>query len=280
MPARGRAIDNRGQLRPLFLEHCRPQGKVFCPRCVQQSVYVLKDGRFRCKACLYPFHDFTGRWLNRCNLSQSQWLALVRLFVEGVPVTEMANEVQASYETTLKAMHTLRLSILAHDPSFRSLFNQHGELRGHCRKDRAGSEGHCLGERAPVFGLHRRSGRIHFELAKGLVVADVLSGPLKKKLWRTMVYTEESGGFDALFFSCCANLRKLYAKKWDQSFIRLDEDRVFWDTAGQWLTRYRCFTPEYCPLYLKEFEFRFNHPRKNWFPLVLQHLCQMVSFEN
>ncbi|SMP38957.1 transposase [Desulfonatronum zhilinae] len=274
MACRGAFTSDRNPQQTLFATHCWPEGEVRCPRCGQRSVYPLKDGRYRCGECVYTFHDFTGRWLNRCALSRAQWMALMRLFVEGVPVTEMAGEVQASYETTLKAVNTLRFSLLAGDPSFAPLFDEQGELRKHCRKNSAAGNDHCLGRGAPVFALRRSPGSIRFELLPDLDVREILGRPLRKRIWRTLVYTEPAESREALFFACCGNLRKLFAKKWNQESLPLDADRTFWRFAEAWLTRYRCFTPECCPLYLKELEFRFNTPQENWLPLLLKHLCQ------
>ncbi|WP_084185026.1 transposase [Desulfonatronum thiodismutans] len=275
MARRATLASDRNPLQALFAAHCWPEGEVRCPRCGRRSVYPLKDGRYRCGACVYTFHDFTGRWLNRCALSRAQWMAVMRLFVEGVPATEMAGEIQVSYETTLKAVNTLRLSLLAGDPSFAPLLDEQGELRRHCR-GKAAEDAHCLGKDAPVFGLRRTPGTVRFELLPDLDVREILGRPLRKRIWRTLVYTEPAEGREALFFACCGNLRKLFAKKWDQETIPMDADRTFWRFAGDWLTRYRCFTPECCPLYLKELEFRFNTPQKDWLPLLLKHLCRPV----
>lgn len=255
---------------------CRPDGVVSCPRCAERTVYPLKDGRFRCAGCVYTFHDFTGRWINRCNLQPAQWLALIRLFVDGVPVTQMPGEVQASYETTLKAVNTLRLSILAADPTFWPLLNGQGDLNRHCRGGQGSLDDHCLGEQAPVFGLMRSHGRLKFQHVPQLHVGDVISRALRPRVWRTLVYTDRHQNFDALFFACCSQLRKLFAGRWSREPVFLDYDASFWEFATNWLTRYRCFTPECCPLYLKELEFRFNHPPESWFKLLAQRLCDFV----
>lgn len=262
--------------REVLIAHCRPNGEVICPRCAKRSVYALRDGRFRCKGCVYTFHDFTGRWINRCNLSPAQWMAVIRLFVDGVPVTGMSAEVQASYETTLKAVNTLRLSIMAADPSFLPLLDQQGKLRGHCQKGRGRHDGHCLGEQAPVFGLKRLEAGIAFHVLPRLHVQDVLATPLSMRLWRTLIYTDRFKGFEALFFACCSHLRILLASRWTTQPVALDRDPSFKDFAEFWLTRYRCFAPECCPLYLKEMEFRFNHPPEAWLPLLTRMLCSLV----
>lgn len=259
--------------REMLITFCHPDGKVICPRCDGSKVYILKEVRYRCKHCVYTFHDFTGRWISRCNLSSHQWLNLLKHFVLGRPVTEIAGQTGASYETTLKAVNTLRLSIMSSDPSFLPLLDRQGKLRRHCRKT---EDRHCLGEGAPVFGLKKVEESIFFQLIPRLNVKEVIASPLSKRPWRTLVYTGRFKEFDALFFACCNHLRTLFAEKWSRDPVFLDSDKVFWDFTTFWLTRYRCFTPECCPLYLKELEFRFNNPVESWLPLLTKKLCSLV----
>ncbi|WP_045218315.1 transposase [Desulfonatronum thioautotrophicum] len=259
-----------------LLAFCRRDGMVICPRCTEMSVYPLKDGRFRCAGCAYTFHDFTGRWINRCKMQPSQWMDLIRLFVDGIPVKKMAAKVRTSYETTLKAVNTLRLSILAADPTFWPLLNTQGDLKTHCRKGHGEHDDHCLGEHAPVFGLQRYDGKLFFQHLPKTSVKDTLSLPLNKQVWKTLVYTDRYQDFDALFFACCSHLRRLFAGRWSSGPIFLDNDVLFWNFAENWLPRYRCFTPKCCPLYLKELEFRFNHPKASWHKLLTQRLCEFV----
>lgn len=259
-----------------FLEHCWPGNVISCPRCVERSVYHLKDGRYRCAGCGYTFHDFSGRWINRCHLTPAQWKALVRLFIEGIPVVNIAEEVEASYETALKAMHVLRLSILADDQAFLRLLNGRGELRKHCRAGRRDGKAHCLGDQAPVFALKKEEKRISFRLLDGVHVREIATSPLRKRVWRTMVFTDKTGEYDALFFACCRHLREGFRGVWGRECVALDGDLDFWKFAEKWLAPYRCFTPECCPLYLKELEFRRNYPQHEWFSRLTKGLCRFV----
>ena len=47
--------------------------------------------------------------------------------------------------------------------------------------------------------------------------------------------------------------------------------------AKQRLIKHHGVSKERFPLYLKEMEFRYNHRHQDLFPLVVQHLTQLVS---
>ena len=51
----------------------------------------------------------------------------------------------------------------------------------------------------------------------------------------------------------------------------------FWAYAKQRLIKHHGVSKERFPLYLKEMEFRYNHRHQDLFPLVVQHLTQLVS---
>ncbi len=51
----------------------------------------------------------------------------------------------------------------------------------------------------------------------------------------------------------------------------------FWAYAKERLIKHHGVSKERFPLYLKEMEFRYNHRHQDLFPLVVQHLTQLVS---
>lgn len=61
--------------------------------------------------CGYTFHDFSGRWLSRNNLSCRQWLWVVRSFWLEVPPGQVASQLQLSRPTAYKALKILRMAL-------------------------------------------------------------------------------------------------------------------------------------------------------------------------
>ena len=100
-----------------LLRACQKNGRKICPRCEGRKRYVLGTrGRFRCAGCRYTFGPFTGRWLGQLRLSARQWLWVVKLFELEVSARKMAQQLAVSYPTALRAVTTLRRSLVAGTP--------------------------------------------------------------------------------------------------------------------------------------------------------------------
>ena len=103
--------ENRARL--YFRKRCWKSGHVFCNRCRSYKVYRIAGKRYRCQACKYTFHDFTGRWINKLNCSFKTWLWLLKLFELEVSAHQAAVQTGLSYPTALKAFDLIRYAILS-----------------------------------------------------------------------------------------------------------------------------------------------------------------------
>ena len=108
-----RLIKTEFAARNYLLGFCFENHQRFCPRCETRKLYRLKDGRRRCSSCRYTFHDFTGRWINRGNLTPGQWLRLVKLFELELSTRKISQQLGISYDSVYGAIHTIRAAILA-----------------------------------------------------------------------------------------------------------------------------------------------------------------------
>jgi len=50
----------------------------------------------------------------------------------------------------------------------------------------------------------------------------------------------------------------------------------FWSYAKQLLIKHHGISPSRFPLYLKEWEFRYNNRHHNTFDIIIQYLCDLV----
>ena len=229
-----------------LLRACQKNGRKICPRCEGRKRYVLgTKGRFRCAGCRYTFGPFTGRWLGQLRLSARQWLWVVKLFELEVSARKMAQQLAVSYPTALRAVTTLRRSLVAGTPGGQEL------LRGEVEADEAyfggrrkGKRGRGAAGKVPVFGILERGGRVKVE-AVGNVKAQTLLASTLKRVRRGKVHINGLEGF--------------------------------WAYAKQRLIKHHGVSKERFPLYRKEMEFRYNHRHQDLFPLVVQQLTQLVS---
>ena len=92
---------------------CWKNYRRFCIRCHSYQIYRIVHKRFRCKRFAYTFHDFIGRWVNRLRISCQSWLWIIKLFELELPTKKIAEQLDLSYPTALKATHLIRMAIVA-----------------------------------------------------------------------------------------------------------------------------------------------------------------------
>lgn len=239
-----------------LVKSCRIHG-CGCPRCTTiKRCYKLADGRQRCPRCEYTFHDFTGRWINNGGLTCRQWLLLTNLFVQNFSLKAMCHWVGIAYNTAYKAVTTIRQSIAA----------QSNDILPLLCNSAAWSEGPLVFER-------HDNGRLHFTFQPEIKPCDVMNLPVRKHLWRNLIFCDpydEAGGyifcFDGSFRNHC-NLGR------GDIGPLTDAGHLMWQTIREHMNRFQGVTPKRFPLYLKEFEFRQSNAPDDWFPLVIQSLC-------
>jgi len=237
-----RLIKSESAARKYLLGFCWKNQQRFCPRCRSRKFYRLKDGRRRCARCRYPFHDFTGRWINRGALRPDQWLRLIKLFELELSARKMAAQLQLSYATVYKALTTIRQSIWVHtqQEAGRQLGGEVELDESYFGGRRKGKRGRGAAGKVPVFGTDRY--RI----------------------------------YDALMFCGYRHLKVDHGKQFSRGRVYINGLEGFWSWAKERVIKHHGISARRFPLYLKELEFRYNHRDQDIFTIITQYLCDFV----
>ncbi len=265
--------------RRYLLKRCQKNGRKICPRCEGQKLYVLgTKERFRCARCRYTFGPFTGRWLAQVRLTARQWLWVVKLFELEVSARKMAEQLSLSYPTALRAVTTLRRSLLAGTAEGQAL------LRGEVEADEAyfggkrkGKRGRGAAGKVPVFGILQRGGWVRVEAVRNVTAKTLVASTLKLVRRGSVLYTDRYQVYDALMFCGYRHLRVDHDRRFSRGKVHINGLEGFWAYAKERLIKHHGVSKERFPLYLKEMEFRYNHRHRDLFPLVVNQLTQLVS---
>ncbi len=256
---------------------CWKNYRRFCLGCGRRKVYWRPGHRYHCTRCHYTFGEFTGRWLGRSRLSTVKWLWVIKLFELECSARRIAREVGMSYPTALRAVHTIRRSILSQDEGGRRL------LRGEVEADEAyfggrrkGKRGRGAAGKVPVFGILERRGVVHVEVVPNVQATTLLDLTVKKVRRGSIVYTDRSHGYDTLMFCGYRHLRVNHRYRFTRGKVYVNGLEGFWAYAKERLIKFHGVSKEYFPLYLKELEFRYNHRHHPVFERLVQNLCQLV----
>ena len=272
-----RLVKTENAARKYLLGFCFENHQRFCPRCKGKKLYRLADDRRRCSSCRYTFHDFSARWINQGNLTAGQWLRLIKLFELELSIRKIAQQLRLSYNAAYKAVHTIRAAIMAHST------DGDASLRGEVEVDesyfggkRKGKRGRGAAGKVPVFGILEREGRVFVEVLPTTRAKDVLALTVKKVRRGSIVYTDRYRSYDALMFCGYRHLRVDHGKYFSRGRVYINGLEGFWSYAKERIMKYHGVSPERFPYFLKELEFRYNHRKTDLFPLITNHLCNLV----
>jgi len=257
---------------------CWKKSHIFCTRCFGRKIYRIQGRKYRCKKCGYTFHDFSGRWINKLNISFKKWLWIIKFFELEISARKIAEQTKLSYPTVLKACHIIRMAIV-----FTSGF-QDELLKGEIELDesyfggkRKGKRGRGAAGKVPVFGILERKGVVKVEVVKDVTAQSLLNMTVKTVRRGSIVYTDKFRGYDTLMFCGYRHLRVDHGKRFALGKVYINGLEGFWSYAKERLAKYHGVSKEYFPLYLKELEFRFNNRHQNLYYLFAQNICNLVS---
>jgi transposase len=267
--------ENRARL--YFKKKCWKKRNVFCITCRSYKTYRISDKRYRCKRCGYKFHDFTGKWLNRVKISYKKWLWIIKLFELDVSARKIAQQVQLSYPTVLKAVTIIRVAIVANSKDAQDLLNGEIELdESYFGGKRKGKRGRGAYNKVPVFGILERNGTVLVEVVKDVTAESLLSMTVKTVRRGSIVYTDKFRSYNALMFCGYRHLRVDHKKRFSTGKVYINGLEGFWGYAKERIMKFHGVSKEKFPLYLKEMEFRYNNRNKDIFPLLVKNLCSTV----
>ena len=267
--------ENRARL--YFKKNCWQNRHVFCTTCRSYKIYRIHGKKYRCKRCGYKFHDFSGRWLNRVKISYKKWLWIIKLFELDVSARKIAQQVQLSYPTVLKAVTLIRIAIVANSQDAQDLLNGEIELdESYFGGRRKGKRGRGAYNKVPVFGILERNGTVLVEVVKDVTAESLLSMTVKTVRRGSIVYTDKFKSYDALMFCGYRHLRIDHKKRFSTGKVYINGLEGFWSYAKERIIKFHGVSKEKFPLYLKEMEFRYNNRKKNIFTLLVKNLCNIV----
>ncbi len=270
-------VKTENKARLFFRKNCWKNRHVFCTTCRSYKVYRVLDKRYRCKRCGYRFHDFTGRWINKLNISFKKWLWIIKLFELEVSARKIAQQVQLSYPTVLKAVTLIRVAIVANAKDAQDLMNGEIELdETYFGGRRKGKRGRGAYNKVPVFGILERDGTVRVDVVKDVTAESLLSMTVKTVRRGSIVYTDKFRSYDALMFCGYRHLRVDHKKRFASGKVYINGLEGFWSYAKERIIKFHGVSKEKFPLYLKEMEFRYNNRKKEIFTLLVKNICSMV----
>ncbi|GAB6059173.1 transposase [Desulfonatronum parangueonense] len=272
-------ILSENNARRYLLKFCWKNHQRFCPRCRQRRNYPLTDGRRRCAQCAYTYHDFTGRWINNCDLKCREWLRLIKLFELDLTVLAMTKEMGLAYNTVYKAITTIRCAIAANAIDARDFFGAERSIELKT-SGRVLSVKPCSNLTTPVFGVIEHSGMAFVDLVSGLHPETVFhfhqNFGLRLGHWGKTYFSAPYQRYHALLFCSHQPPPRFMEFGLTPEHGEAGKTPEFLGYLLDNIRRYRGLSPEKFPLYVKELEARYNNRDQDIFEMTASLLCRFV----
>ena len=263
--------------RKYVLGFCFKMRHRFCPRCGTRKLYRLVDKRYRCSRCKYTFQERSGRWINTGNLSYGQWLRIVKLFELEISTRKIAKQLSMSYNAVYKAVNTIRMAILANADDADVLLGGEIEIdESYFGGRRKGKRGRGAAGKVPVFGILERNGIASVQVVPNVRAETLLNLTVRKVRRGSIVYTDRYKVYDALMFCGYRHLAVNHQTHFAKGRVYINGLEGFWSYAKERLMKHHGMSPRRFPLYIKEMEFRYNHRNEDFYPIVVQYICDFV----
>lgn len=259
-----------------------PGRTMACPGCGAPRPYRLGEGRWRCRdrACAYTFGARTGTWAGLSRVSDVDWLWLVKLFELELTASQAALQVGVSYPTAHKAFALLRRAVLAAEGPEGDAFallrreveadeSYFGPRRAKRSRGDPRNCGRSTPHKTPVFGILERRGRVQVSVVPNCTAATLRDQTLRWVRRGTLVYTDRWSGYDTLAFCGYRHLRVNHARRFSRGKVHINGLEGFWSYAKQKFVKHHGVSPAQFPLYLFEWQFRYNHRTENLFDIIL-----------
>lgn len=274
------------------LRQTRWGARTYCPRCAHAGVHTarawpLAENRWRCAHCRYTFGVRTGTWAGQLRVSDVTWLWLVKLFELELTASQAALQTGVSYPTALKAFTVLRRAILAREGAATAEVellrreveadeSYFGPRRARRSRGNPKNCGRSTPHKTPVFGVLERRGRVEVTVIPNCSAETLRNQTLRMVKRGSLVYTDRWKGYDTLAFVGYRHLRVDHGKRFARGKVHINGLEGFWAYAKGKFIKHHGVSPQRFPLYLFEWQFRYNHRRDDLFPLLLRTSLKSV----
>lgn len=253
-----------------------PDG-VTCPRCGSERVYELKTRKWHweCPDCRegggYRFSDITGTIFENTNVELRKWFRVIHLMLtskKGMSARQIHRYMGfGSYKTAWYMCHRIRLAL--QDAEFRKLVGiveldetYIGGKKSNRHKDKRGGPKGGAGGKASVIGaVSRKEKRVVARVLSRIdkmTVARFVAGAVEQKV--SVLCTDEWPGYktlDQFFERGSVDHSK---ERYVIGAIHTNTIEGFWSLVKRGVIgTFHKVSAKYLPLYIAEFQFRYNN---------------------
>ena len=269
---------NEDACKRFLMDRRWPDGKVRCPRCGNEKVWLLahRPWHWQCQKCAktgYRFSVLVGTVFENTNYPLKTWFEVLWQMLnskKGVSALQIQRQIGSSYPTAWYICHRLRAGM--NDPDFKKLmgivevdetFLGGSDVNRHWDK-KSGKRGIASGK-TPVIGAIARKGNVVCRTIENTDIQTLnrfVREAVSDKV--DLVATDEHSGYSYLSAQGFKHgVVKHSTHEYVRGEVHTNNIENFWSLLKRGVIgTYHHVSKKYLPLYLAEFQFRHNN-RKN-----------------
>jgi transposase-like protein len=264
-----------------YLVHQRWPNGIRCPRCGNDKVYPAGAKRpyhWACHKCgkpAYRFSLYVGTIFENTNYPLRTWFKVLHLMMvskKGISALQVHRMIDSgSYKTAFYMCHRLRAGLS--DPDFRQLMGIVevdetfiGGKRGKMHKSKRPAIGWGQSSKIPVIGAISRKGNVVCQMIErvGASQAERFIRKVVDSEKVELIATDEGGEFRRLKAAGYPHDTVDHkAEEYVRGLVHTQNLDNFWSMLKRGIVgTYHSVSKKYLPLYLNEFQFRFNNRKE------------------
>lgn len=198
--------------------------------------------------------------MRKSRLSQSKQERLIEHFISGSTARTAASLVGVNRNTAAYYFHRLRQLICQAIEDEAPLFGEIEVDESYFGGRRKGKRGRGAAGKVPVFGILKRGGRVYTKVIPDTRSTTLMQIMEQKIVPDSIVYTDSLQSYNVLDVSDFHHVRVNHSNLFAEGRNHINGIENFWNQAKRHLRRFNGIPREHFGLFLKECEWRFNHP--------------------
>lgn len=268
-----------------YLTNLRWSNGITCAHCNHDKVYTLKGAtkRYKCASCRKQFSATKGTIFENSAIPLQKWFIAIYLLTshkKGISSMQLAKDMGITQKSAWFMLQRIRFALQTKSFNVPVLENTvecdetyiGGKNKNrHASKKIANSQGRSVKDKAPVFGLVERNGRV-----VAMKVTDTTKGTIQPLIHKHVssdanVMTDEWLAYRGLNKSFNHSVVNHGTGEYVNGLAHTNTIEGFWSLLKRGIVGiYHQVSVKHLDLYVDEFEFRYN----------TKEMCEYSRFEN
>ena len=211
--------------------------------------------------------------ISRCKLRRKEQIRLLEFFVGEVTARSAADILGFQANTVALFYRKVRQIIVENLPDIAPEQGEFEADESYFGGVRKGKRGRGAGGKVPVFGIHKRGGKVYTKMVSDTKSKTLFDALKSKILPDSVVYTDSYRSYDILDVSDFKHYRINHSKLFADKQNHINGIENFWNQAKRVLRKYNGIPRKNFHLFLKESEFRFNYGSPKNQLIILKQWC-------